>query len=317
MATYLVTGGAGFIGSNIVEELLRRGERVRVLDNFSTGRRENISEFEGEIEIIEGDIRNPSEVDSAVEGADYVLHQAALASVQRSIDDPWTTNEVNVQGTLNVLRACSAHGVKRCVFASSSSVYGDSEQLPKHEQMPANPKSPYALTKLTGEGYSRMFSEIYGLHTVSLRYFNIFGPKQDPNSEYSAVIPIFIKALLEGKKPTIFGDGEQSRDFTYVENAVEANLLACRAQIPGGRVYNVACGDRFTLNRLFDLLKNITASDLEPAFGPPRPGDVRHSQASIGRAVEELGYKVMVDFEAGLKRAVEWYRKTFLSRKKL
>jgi nucleoside-diphosphate-sugar epimerase len=308
MARFLVTGGAGFIGSNIVGELVRRGESVRIIDNFSTGRRGNIEEFGDSIEVVEADICDRTAVEKAMKGSDYVLHQAALASVQRSIDDPEATNEVNIRGTLNLLQAARRESVKRFVYASSSSVYGDSEELPKHENMPANPKSPYALTKLAGEWYARIFSDIYGLETVGLRYFNIFGPKQDPDSEYSAVIPIFVKSLLGGVPPAIYGDGEQSRDFTYIDNVVQANMLACAPNVPPGKVYNVACGDRFTLNFLFDMLKTILKRDVSAVNGPPRLGDVRHSMASIGRIEKDLGYRVLVDFEEGLRKTVAWYR---------
>jgi len=309
MSRYLVTGGAGFIGSNIVAELLRRGEQVRVIDDFSTGRRENIEEFAGKIELIEGDIRDMKLVREVMKGVDFVLHQAALASVQRSIDDPTSSNEVNIQGTLNLLEAARHAKVKKFVYASSSSVYGDSEELPKHEGMPTNPKSPYALTKLTGEWYARIYGNIFDVATVGLRYFNVFGPKQDPNSQYSAVIPIFVKALMEGRRATIFGDGEQSRDFTYVENVVSANLLACSADAPSGRVYNVACGKRFTLNFLYERLREIIGSDIDPEYGPERIGDVRHSMASIDAVKRDLGFEVLVDFETGLEKTVEWYRK--------
>jgi nucleoside-diphosphate-sugar epimerase len=313
MARYLVTGGAGFIGSNIVGELTRRGEIVRIIDNFSTGRRSNIEEFANTIEVVEADIRDREAVDKAVRDSDYVLHQAALASVPRSIDDPESTNDVNIRGTLNLLQAARKHGVKRFVYASSSSVYGDSEELPKHEDMPSNPKSPYALTKLAGEWYARIFSAVYGLETVGLRYFNIFGPKQDPNSEYSAVIPIFVTSLMGGVPPTIFGDGEQSRDFTYIENVVQANILACKPNVPSGSVYNVACGDRFTLNFLFNMLKSILKRDVSAVHGPPRRGDVRHSKASIGKIQNDLGYRVLVDFEEGMRRTVAWYQEAGLA----
>ncbi len=308
MAKFLVTGGAGFIGSNIARKLLESGDSVRILDDFSTGREENIRDFVSDIELFEGDIRDRAMVERAMKGVDYVLHQAALASVQRSIDNPRASNEVNVQGTLNLLEAARKESVKRFVYASSSSVYGDSEELPKREDMPTNPKSPYAITKLTGEWYCRVYSEIFDLVTVSLRYFNVFGPHQDPNSEYSAVIPIFVWALLNSERPTIFGDGKQSRDFTFVDNVVQANLLACRTEVSGGGVYNVACGDRFTLIELYDRLKMIIGSELDPKFGPARPGDVKHSQAAI-RAIEEaLGYHTSVGFDEGLKRTVQWYR---------
>ncbi len=309
MPNYLVTGGAGFIGSNITAELLRRGDKVKILDNFSTGRRENLSEFMDQIELVEGDIRDVSLVREVMKNVDFVLHQAALASVQRSIDDPSDTNEVNINGTLNLLQAASDESVKKFVYASSSSVYGDSEELPKQEKMPTNPKSPYALTKLAGEWYARIFSDIFGLQTVGLRYFNVFGPKQDPDSEYSAVIPIFIKALLDGKKPVIFGDGEQSRDFTYIDNVVSSNLLACAPNVVSGKYYNVACGDRFTLNNLLKRLNKIIKSDLSAEYSDPRAGDVRHSMASIEAIRGDLKFDVLVDFDEGLKKTVEWYRR--------
>jgi nucleoside-diphosphate-sugar epimerase len=308
MANYLVTGGAGFIGSNIVDELLRRGQRVRVLDNFSTGREENVADFASRVDLIRGDVRDEDVVDTAVTGMDYVLHQAALASVPRSIADPTANNQVNVQGTLNVLIAARRHGVKRVVYASSSSVYGDSEELPKVESMVPNPKSPYAVAKLAAEYYCRVFGELHGLATVSLRYFNVFGPRQDPGSQYSAVIPLFVKALLEGTSPHIHGDGEQSRDFTYISNVVNANLLACEAKISGARVYNIACGGRYTLNELFAALRTRIGSMVGPVYGPARPGDVKHSMADIERIQKELGYHVGVSFEEGIDRTVQWYQ---------
>ncbi len=308
MATYLVTGGAGFIGSNIVDELLKRGARVRVLDNFSTGREENVAEFGARVDLIRGDVRDEEAVDGAVKGVDYVLHQAALASVPRSIADPTSNNQVNVQGTLNVLNAAKKHGVKRVVYASSSSVYGDSQELPKVETMTPNPKSPYAVAKLAAEYYCRVFGELYGVPTVSLRYFNVFGPRQDPNSQYSAVIPLFVKALLEGRSPNIYGDGEQSRDFTFISNVVSANLLACEANVTGARVYNIACGGRYTLNELFAALRGRIGGSAEPVYGPARPGDVKHSMAAIERIQKELGYQVGTSFEEGIDRTVQWYQ---------
>jgi nucleoside-diphosphate-sugar epimerase len=308
MATYLVTGGAGFIGSHIAGRLVREGEDVRVLDNFSTGRRTNLRDFESGLTLMEGDVRNTEAVARAVEGADYVIHQAALASVPRSINDPVSTNDVNVTGTVNLLRAAVDAGVRAFVYASSSSAYGDSEVLPKIETMTPAPKSPYAVSKLAGEYYCRAFSDSYGLSTASLRYFNVFGPRQDPTSQYAAVIPIFTGALLRGEAPTIFGDGEQSRDFTYIDNVVSANLLACRGGLSGGHVYNVACGDRFTLNELYARLQNVVGASVEPVYGAPRAGDVRHSQAAIGEIERDLGYKVEVTFEDGLERTVRWYR---------
>jgi UDP-N-acetylglucosamine 4-epimerase len=308
MATYLVTGGAGFIGSNIVDELLRRKHTVRVLDNFATGREENLADVRNRIQLIRDDVRDAAAVDRAVAGCDFVLHQAALASVPRSIADPVANNEVNVQGTLNVLVSAQKRGVKRVVYASSSSVYGDSEELPKVESMTPNPKSPYAVAKLAAEYYCRVFAGLHGMTTVALRYFNVFGPRQDPNSQYSAVIPIFVKALVEGDAPTIHGDGEQSRDFTFIANVVAANLLACEANISGGKVYNIACGGRFTLNELYAALAAQVGSSVKPVYGPPRPGDVKHSMAAIDRIQRELGYSVSVSFEEGIERTVRWYR---------
>ncbi len=308
MATYLVTGGAGFIGSNIVDELLQRGQKVRVLDNFATGKEENLAGVAERIDLIRGDVRDVGAVNRAVAGCDFVLHQAALASVPRSIADPVSNNEVNVQGTLNILMAAQKHGVKRVVYASSSSVYGDSEELPKVETMTPNPKSPYAVAKLAAEYYCRVFAGLHGMTTVSLRYFNVFGPRQDPNSQYSAVIPLFVKALIEKRAPTINGDGEQSRDFTFIANVVAANLLACEANISGGRVYNIACGGRFTLNELYSALARQLGSKIEPVYGPPRPGDVRHSMAGIERIERDLGYQVSVSFEEGIERTVRWYQ---------
>ncbi len=306
---YLVTGGAGFIGSNIVEELLKRGETVRVLDNFSTGRKENLQLVSGypssAIEIIEGDIRDLEAVRKAVDGVDIVLHQAALPSIPRSIQDPITTNEINISGTLNMLKAAADCKVKRFIYASSSSVYGDNPALPKHEDMVPDPLSPYAVSKLAGEKYCQVFSRVYGLHTVSLRYFNVFGPRQDPDSQYSAVIPKFIKAMMRGERPTIYGDGGQSRDFTYVANVVEANLLAANAQCEPGLVLNCACHEQTTLNGLFREIKDILKKDIEPVYAPARPGDIRHSFASIDKARDIIGYNPLISFAEGLKRTVE------------
>ncbi|MEW6135594.1 MAG: SDR family oxidoreductase [Firmicutes bacterium] len=301
---YLVTGGAGFIGSNIVKELLERGEQVRVLDNFSTGKRENLLPFMGNpnLEVIEGDLRSFHIVRDAVRGCDYILHQGALPSVPRSIKDPITSNEVNINGTLHILEAAREFGVKRVVFASSSSVYGNSESLPKVETMPVAPLSPYALTKYSGERYCQIFHELYGLETVALRYFNVFGPNQDPTSQYSAVIPKFIKLIKEGKRPVIYGDGTQSRDFTFVSNNVEANLLACTAPGVAGEVFNIACGERYTLLDLVNTINEILGTQVEPIFQPPRPGDVRHSLAGIEKAKQKLGFEVKVKFREGLEK---------------
>jgi nucleoside-diphosphate-sugar epimerase len=308
MATYLVTGGAGFIGSNIVDELLNRGDTVRVLDDFSTGREENVHHFADRVDLIRGDIRDRSVVDKAVDGVDFVLHQAALASVPRSIKNPVESSEVNIQGTLNLLDSAVKHSVRRFVFASSSSVYGDSDVLPKVETMVPQPKSPYAVTKLCGEMYCKVFSEIHGLPTVSLRYFNVFGPRQDPTSQYAAVIPIFVQQLLNGESPTIYGDGEQSRDFTFIRNVVKANIMACEANTEGAKVYNIACGDRFDLNHLYARLKSLLESDLDVKYGPVRMGDVKHSQADIAAVTGELGFQVEVGFAEGLEATVSWYK---------
>jgi nucleoside-diphosphate-sugar epimerase len=307
---FLVTGGAGFIGSNITEALVRRGDTVVVLDNFSTGKRENLDGVRDRITVIEGTITDLPTVRRAAEGADFVLHQAALASVQRSVDDPLTSNEVNVRGTLNVLVAARDAGVKRLVYAASSSAYGDTEELPKHEGMPPRPLSPYAVQKWVGEQYCRVFTSLFGLDTVALRYFNVFGPRQDPNSDYAAVVPIFVSRLLAGSEPTIYGDGEQSRDFTFIENVIDANLKACEGGPKGGDVVNIACGDRYTLNELFEQVRSLVGSSRKPRYGPPRQGDVRHSMADISRAHRLLGFEPKVDFATGLRRTVDWYRAT-------
>jgi UDP-glucose 4-epimerase len=316
MALYLVTGGAGFIGSNIVEGLLQRGEKVRILDNFSTGKRENIieikrnlakekreSNFE-KLEIVEGDIRSYHIVREAVEGVDFILHQAALPSVPRSVKDPLTTNEVNVVGTLNVLNAAKETKVKRIIYASSSSVYGDLEVLPKTEDMLPKPLSPYAVSKLAGEKYCQVFTKLYGLETIILRYFNVFGNRQDPTSQYSAVIPKFIKIMKQGESPIIYGDGEQSRDFTYVSNIVNANLLACNDGFEeyAGEVFNTACGKRVTINDLVANINKLLQTNIEPTYQEPRPGDVRHSLANIGKARQFLDYAPTVDFYNGLEK---------------
>lgn len=308
MSVFLVTGGAGFIGSNIVGELLEQGETVRVLDNFSTGRRENVSPFMDQIELIEGDIRSYHTVREAVQGVDFVLHQAALPSVPRSVEDPITTNEVNVGGTLHILDAAKDARVKRVVYASSSSIYGNSEVLPKREDMAPHPMSPYAVSKLAGENYCRIFFDIYGLETACLRYFNVFGPRQDPASQYSAVIPKFIAAIRKGASPTIYGDGTQSRDFTFVENVVQANLQACLAEGVSGQVFNVACGERFSLLELVDILNRILEVEVTPQFDAERKGDVKHSLADISKARSLLGYEPSFAFEKGLEKTVAWYQ---------
>jgi UDP-N-acetylglucosamine/UDP-N-acetyl-alpha-D-glucosaminouronate 4-epimerase len=305
MLRVLVTGGAGFIGSHLAARLLERGYSVRILDNFATGRRSNLLALEGQAEVMEGDIQSYERVSRAVSGCEVVFHQAALPSVPRSIQDPLTSNATNVIGTLNVLLAARERGVRRVVVASSSSVYGASPKLPKHEDDPALPISPYATAKLASENYARSFHCVYGLQTVMLRYFNVFGPRQDPASEYAAVIPRFITRLAAGESPVIYGDGEQSRDFTYVDNVVQANLLAHETEDAAGRVYNIACGQRVTLNQLLAEIRSITGSDAPPAFAAPRPGEVRHSLADITRAREQLSYEPVVDLCAGLRLTVE------------
>jgi len=310
MAVYVVTGGAGFIGSHIVEELLRRNETVRVIDNFSTGKWENVEPFEGSAEIIEADIAEGKNLPGFLKGADYVIHQAAIPSVPKSILDPVRSHHANVNGTLQLLNASREANVKRIVYASSSSVYGDSPTLPKHEGMMPNPLSPYGAQKLFAEIYCQVFSRAYGLETVSLRYFNVFGPRQDSTSQYSGVLALFIPAVLQNKRPTIYGDGLQSRDFTYVQNVVAANLQACTVPVVAGQVFNVACGDRITVNSMLQQINKITAKDIAPIYADPRPGDIKHSQADITRAKEHLGYQPKVSFEEGLRNTIEWYRKS-------
>lgn len=309
MALYLVTGGAGFIGSHLVEKLISLGEKVRVLDNFLTGKRENIAPFLEQIELVEGDIRDYEVCQQACQGVDYVLHQAALPSVVRSVEDPKTTTEININGTLNLLLSAREKGVKRFVFASSSSVYGDDDSLPKREGREGRPLSPYALSKKTGEDYCRLFYQLYGLNTVCLRYFNVFGPRQDPLSPYAAVIPNFIGRLLRGKEPIIFGDGEQSRDFTYVENVVEANLLAIKApdQV-AGEVFNIACGQSISINTLASELNRLLGTQIKPLYTEPRAGDIRHSLADISKAREMLGFEPKYSFEVGLVKTLNWFK---------
>jgi nucleoside-diphosphate-sugar epimerase len=307
MATYLVTGGAGFIGSHLSEELVRRGHRVRVADSLITGKRSNLDHIKG-IEFLEGDLADIDVAHKAVDGCEYVLHQAAIPSVPRSVKDPLTSNRANVDATLNVLLASRDAGVKRLVFAASSSAYGDTPTLPKHENMSTNPLSPYALQKVMGEEYLRLFTRLYGLETVSIRYFNVFGPRQDPSSPYSGVISVFATALLENRPPTIFGDGNQTRDFTYVANVVDGVLRACEAPRASGEIINVATGGRISLNQLFEEMRKLVGGTLTPVYEEPRKGDVRDSQADITKARELLGYEPTVSFEEGLRKTIEWYR---------
>jgi len=308
---YLITGGAGFIGSHIAERLLADGHRVRVLDNLSSGKEENLSGLPGSsdrLELVRGDVRDLDQVRAAMKGTEIVFHEAALGSVPRSVDDPVTTHESNMTGTLNVLLAARDAGVRRLVYASSSSVYGETPVLPKKEDMTPQPLSPYALSKLAGEQYCSVFHHVYGFEAVALRYFNIFGPRQDPESQYAAVIPKFVTAMLDGRRPVVYGDGLQSRDFTYVDNVVEANLLASQAEGIAGRAFNVACGGRYTLLDLLARLNEIAGTQVEPVHQAARAGDVRDSQASVDAAQQAFGYRVVVDFEEGLRRTVDWYR---------
>jgi nucleoside-diphosphate-sugar epimerase len=305
MASYLVTGGAGFIGSHLAEELLRRGHRVRIADNFVTGKRRNLEHLCG-AELFEGDLADTAFAERAAAGVDFVLHQAAIPSVPRSVEDPWTSNRSNVDATLSVLIAARDAGVKRVVYAASSSAYGDTPTLPKREDMPTSPRSPYALQKLVGEHYCRMFTELYGLPTVATRYFNVFGPRQDPGSPYSGVISLFTSALLAGRRPVIYGDGEQTRDFTYVANVVNGVLLACEAPNVAGEMMNLATGGRISLNNLVGVLNAIIGTDIQPIYKPSRAGDVRDSQADISKASALLGYRPIVSLQDGLAATVDW-----------
>ena len=313
MAVYVVTGGGGFIGSHIVENLVRQRNTVKVIDDFSTGKRGNVEAFKNDVEIIEADLAETKNLTQFLKGTDYVIHQAAIPSVPKSILDPLKSHNANVNGTLNLLLACRDAGVKRVVYASSSSLYGDSPTLPKHESMMPNPLSPYGAQKLFAEMYCQVFTKAYGLETVSLRYFNVFGPRQDSTSQYSGVLALFIPAVLQGRRPTIYGDGLQSRDFTYVQNVVEANLLACKVPGIGGQVFNVACGERITVNSMLHQINKIVGVDISPVYAEPRSGDIKHSQADITRAREHLGYEPKVSFEEGLRATVEWYRKSLVS----
>ncbi len=305
MAIYLVTGGAGFIGSHLTEALLKRGHAVRIADNFCTGHRRNLQTG---AEFLEGDVADADFARRAVAGVDYVLHEAAIPSVPRSVNNPLESHRANIDGTLNVLIAARDAKVKRVVFAGSSSVYGDTPTLPKREDMPANPLSPYALQKLVGEQYGQMFTRLYGLETVTTRYFNVFGPRQDPGSPYSGVISLFITALLEGKRPTIYGDGGQTRDFTFVANVVDGVLRAAETPGVGGEVFNIATNGRISLNDLLRTLNGIIGTDLKAIYGPARAGDVRDSQADITKAERRLGYRPITSFEEGVRQTVAWFR---------
>jgi len=308
MKRALVTGGAGFIGSHLVEGLLACGYAVRALDNFATGKRENLAAVTDKIELLEGDVRNLTTVRTAMRKVDVVFHEAALPSVERSVKNPLESNEVNITGTLNVLLAARDAGVQRVIYAASSAAYGNTLTLPKEETMTPEPLSPYAVSKIAGEQYAKIFTQLYGLSTVSLRYFNVFGPRQDPTTQYAGVIAKFINCALEGKPFPVFGDGEQSRDFTYVSNVVDANILAAEAKLEGAVLMNIAYGQRASLNQIIDMLNELTHQNLPAQYGPERAGDVRHSHASLSRAKGILGYAPKVDLLEGLRRTLEWYR---------
>lgn len=309
MATYLITGGAGFIGSNIAKTLVAKGEKVKILDNFNTGKKDNIAEFIDEIEVIDCDFTNEKTVQSALKQVDVVFHQGAIPSVPKSIQNPIESNHANVSGTLQLLQGAVEAKVSRFIYAASSSAYGDSETLPKHEQLPGNPMSPYAVSKYAGELYCKVFHNLYGLETVSLRYFNVFGPRQDPNSKYAAVIPSFIKAMLNDKPPTIFGDGTQSRDFTFIDNVVSANLLAANAPKLQGESVNIGGGASIDLNSLVDEINVLLGKQIQASYGPERPGDVKHSLADIHLAEKLIAYRPIVSFREGLRQTVEWFKR--------
>jgi UDP-glucose 4-epimerase len=307
---YLITGGAGFIGSNIAEYLVGQGRSVRIFDNFSSGKRANVQSFADQAEIIEGDLRDPKSIQQGVKDVHYVLHLGAIPSVPRSVENPQATNEANITGTVNLLVAARDAGVKRVVFTSSSSVYGDTPTLPKREDMPPSPLSPYAIQKITGEYYASVFWRLYGLETVSLRYFNVFGPRQDPQSQYAAVIPRFITAILRNQSPVIFGDGSQTRDFSHVENVIQANVLACEAPKEAlGQAFNIACGGRISLLDLVATVNKILGKNVKPQLDPARPGDILHSQADIAKAKKFLGWNPVVSFPEGIAKTVAWYQR--------
>ena len=310
MAKYLVTGGAGFIGCNLARFILDKGHHVVVLDNFATGKRENLTAIADRIELIEGDIRDRATVDRAVDGCAAIFHEAALGSVPRSVEDPLTSHDVNVNGTVTVLEAARAAGVNRVIFAASSSAYGDQKESPKHEGMVPMPISPYAANKTSCEAYLQAYAAAYGMETLCLRYFNVFGPYQDPAGAYAAVIPAFVASLLRGRSPVVFGDGEQSRDFCYIQNVCEANWLA--SQAPGdvckGQALNIACNARTTLNQILDQLRELLGCDVQAEYGPTRAGDVKHSLADVSLAKETIGYEPKVFFEEGLALAIDWYK---------
>jgi nucleoside-diphosphate-sugar epimerase len=306
---YLVTGGAGFIGSHLVERLVKNGGRVRVLDNFITGKRENLAPFTGKIDLVEGDMADPAVCQRACSGVRVVFHEAALPSVPKSVADPVASHLANIQGTFNLLIGAKDAKVQRFVYAGSSSAYGESETLPKVESMASGPLSPYAVQKLTGEFYCTVFARCYGLQTLTIRYFNVFGPRQDPKSQYAAAIPAFITAILENRPPTVYGDGEQTRDFTYIDNVVEANLLAVKARATRGEVINVACGESISINAIIKEINAALGKNVQPHYVAPRPGDIKHSWADISLASKVIGFKPIVSFRDGLKKAIDWYSK--------
>ncbi len=308
MALSLVTGGAGFIGSNMVRFLLDKGQEVRVLDNFETGKRANLSEIADQIQLIEGDIRDMPTVERSVAGVDVVYHLAALGSVPRSIKQPDATHQANVTGIFNMLQASRDAQVRRFVFASSSSVYGETKVLPQHEGLPFAPISPYAASKAIGEVYCRAFYETYGLPTICLRYFNVFGPRQDPTSQYAAAIPLFVSALLRDEAPTIFGDGEQSRGFTYIDNVMQANYKAATAPSVAGQAVNISTANAVTVNTVVQTIAELLGKNIKPKYDPPRPGDIKYSLADVKKAKEVIGYEPAVSFDQGIRRAIDWYR---------
>ncbi len=312
MKNFLVTGGAGFIGSNICAKLINQGSFVRVVDNLITGKKSNLTDILDRIDFIEADMGDENVAREAMKGVDVVLHQGALSSVPRSVDDPAETHKHCVDATFTLLLAARDAGIKRFVYAASSSAYGDTPTLPKVESMPPGPLSPYAAAKVVGEYYAKVFYEVYGLETVSLRYFNIFGPHQDPASQYAAAIPAFVTAILKDEKPTIFGDGEQSRDFTYIDNVVEANLLAAKAENTAGEVLNIACGRAVTVNQIIEIINELLGKNIKPLYTDPRPGDVKHSLADITLAQKTIGYKPTIQFKQGLQKAIDWYRDNLL-----
>lgn len=308
MASYLVTGGAGFIGSHLVERLVADGQRVRVLDDFSSGKRSNLAPFADRIEIVEGDLRKPADCQRACRGIEFVYHQGAVPSVPRSVEAPQTSHDANINGTFNILMAAKDAGCRRVIFAASSSAYGDQPELPKRESARPDPLSPYAVQKLVGEHYCRVFHCCYGLETISLRYFNVFGPRQDPKSQYAAAIPAFVSAILKNEPPTIYGDGEQTRDFTYIGNVVHANVLAAKVAKTSGEVVNIACGQRVSVNQIIRQINQLLGRDVRPNYVDTRPGDVKHSLADISLAQKLLGFEPTVGFEEGLRLAIDWYK---------